>query len=127
MARPRRPIAERDLVRRAAGDIGSAKMRAQRLASRVARETMAAVDRDPGERIFDLLRTYDDDPARALATSPDIDTAALVRAARLARLEARGFRRLLPAEAANEDEAVCAEVGQRLAERYRRHLSGNRK
>ncbi|UUL82231.1 hypothetical protein [Sphingomonas qomolangmaensis] len=122
MARPRRPLSERDAVRAAAGVSGSVTCRATALARRVAAATIAEIDRPHAERILSLLNAMTGDPVTALATDAEIDTAALVVAARTRRLEARGGRRLPEAGWANEDREIAAEVAHVLARRYRAHL-----
>lgn len=122
MARPRRPGAEKLAVRAAADGPGSAKARAQRLARAVAVRTLEEMDRQPHEQVITLLATLDPSPVAVLATDADIDTAALIRAERARRAEARGGRRLPEAEWPAEDRDVLESVRATLAERYRRHL-----
>lgn len=123
MARPARPSIERDLVRLAAGDAGTASAQAKRVAQRVAATAMEALDRDPADRVVDLIRLLANDPITILATDAEIDTAAAIRKARRDRMEGRGYRRQSKAEADGEDEEVRSEVAGKLAERYRRLIS----
>jgi hypothetical protein len=127
MARPRLPDVERELViAAAAGTAGSARAMAARLARQVAREAVAFVDREPGDLADALVRAeaaLAPTPVFLLATLPEIDTAALVMVARTRRYAARGCRQLAAEAWRAEGEAVTEEVGEALAERYRRHLA----
>jgi hypothetical protein len=122
MGRPRRPDAERVAVLAAAGTQGSVQARAVRLAKRVVADTMAEIDRDPAERVIALLRDLDPTPLRALATDPEIDTAAVIRAERQARLDGRGGRRLPELEWPIEDREVARAAVAILAKRYARMI-----
>lgn len=120
MARPRRPDAERVAVLAAVDSNGSAEARAMRLARVVVQETIADIDRDPSERVIALLRSLDPSPVQSLASDPEIDTAALIRSERQARLDGRGGRRLREAEWAIEDREVSRAAVATLARRYAR-------
>ncbi len=122
MARPRRPVAERDAVRAAATGRGTAAQRALHLARAVAKRTLAEIDRDPEEHIFRLLRDLEPSPLDVLATSPEIDTAALFVAERVRRLRDRAGRRLSDGELDIEDTEIIAAVTRKLTDRYRKHL-----
>jgi hypothetical protein len=123
MARPTRPIAERDLVRVAAAGAGSALNRARRLGRAVAEAAIADIDMDPADRVIGLLRALAASPVDRLANDPMFDTGALIVAARLARLRARGGRHLPEREWPAENREVLASVASTLARRYRVHLS----
>lgn len=124
MARPRRPEREAILVRAAAGEVtGSATARAGTLARRVARAALQDLDGAPGDRISSLLGALACAPIDVLATDVEIDTAALIRAERLRRIEARDCRRIGSAEADAEDRDILANVERVLARRYARYLA----
>ena len=91
-----------------------------RLARVVVQETIADIDRDPSERVIALLRSLDPSPVQSLASDPEIDTAALIRSERQARLDGRGGRRLREAEWAIEDREVSRAAVATLARRYAR-------
>lgn len=125
MARPGRPAAEREAVLEAAAQMtGSHAQRARRLAHAVAQLTLREIDGPAVDRVLLLLRTLDATPAAVLATDPEIDTAAMIRAERIRRLEAAGGRRSLPAEWPAEDRELLRIVTDQLAKRYARHLVG---
>jgi hypothetical protein len=119
MARPRRPPAEANLVRAAADGPGCASQRALRLAARVAKATLADVDAVETDPVLVLLHALALNPVHQLATDPEIDTAALFRAERAKRADARGGRRLPEREWAAEDREIMATITAALARRYR--------
>lgn len=121
MARPGRPAIEREAVLEAAAQMtGSHAQRARRLAHAVAQLTLREIDGPAADRVLLLLRTLDATPAAVLATDPEIDTAGMIRAERIRRLEATGGRRSLPAE----DRELLRTITDQLAKRYARHLVG---
>lgn len=122
MGRPRRPDAERAAVLAAAVGSGSVEARATRLARRVVADTIAEIDRDPSERVIALLRSLNPTPLQSLASDPEIDTAAIIRAERQARLDGRGGRRLPEAEWPIEDREVSRAAVAVLAKRYARYI-----
>lgn len=127
MARPARPTLERELVRAAAaGARGSARTVALDLARRVIAETLASLDA-PDDDVAALSRALaamiEPTPLRQLATDPNIDTAALIRSARLVRFEARGCRHLPECEWPADRRMVAAITADTLARRYRQHLA----
>lgn len=123
MARPRRPAAERAAVIAAAGRQGSAAQRAARLAETVARAALADIDGDPADRVIAALRSIEPTPVDILATDAEIDTASLIVAERVRRMQCRGGRRLAErAWPADDDETVRA-VAETLARRYRKQLA----
>lgn len=124
MARPARPAVEGELVRAAlANQPGTAARRARSLAATVARQALAAIDGDPADRALLLLDALVCSPAARLALDEAIDTAALVRAERARRAEARGWRRLSDAQGCAEDREIVAAVTAALTKRYSRHLA----
>ncbi|WP_126172854.1 hypothetical protein [Altericroceibacterium xinjiangense] len=122
MARPRRPALERVAVIEAAGDRGSASCRATRLAETVAAEAMRRIDADPAEAMIAALRLLDPSAVDILAADAEIDTASLIVAERVKRLEARGGQRLPEREWRHEDRATVEAVASVLARRYRKYL-----
>lgn len=127
MARPRRPDAEGLAVREAVADWrGSAASRSRRLAIAVAKAAMADIDVAPEQRLLAMLARLVPSPVSRLATDPAIDTAAFIRAARAAALEAHGWRRLTDGEWREVDRTILDAMTARLAKRYARHLSNSR-
>lgn len=122
MARPARPMAERDAVRAAAPCHGSARARARWVASAVARAAIAAVDRDPLDGLADLLRPRTASPIDQLATNADYGATRLVIAYRSQRVVDRGGQRPREIEWLLEDRMAAASIEAALAERYRRFL-----
>lgn len=123
MARPCRPDAERLALIAAAGDAGTATERAARVARLVAAAALQDVDLSPADRIVTLLRMASGDPIDRLATDPEIDTAGLIVAERVRRLEARGGRRLPESEWQIEDREIARAVAGKLSARYRKLLA----
>lgn len=127
MARPSRPLSERDAVRQAvAGTHGSNAQRAARLAATVAQASLQNLDGDAAARLLSLLATFGSSATAELVSDPEIDTAAAFRAERAARAEARGWRRLSEIEANEEDRQIVASVTDLLRKRYVRALVGFR-
>lgn len=102
---------------------GSVNAKAGALARRVARATLHSLDGAPGDRISSLLGAIARVPIDVLATDAEIDTAALIRAERLRRFEARSCRRIGMVEADAEDRDVLALVESALTRRYARYLA----
>ena len=124
MARPRRPEIEREAVQAAAaGQSGSNAQRARRIARAVADQTLRELDGSPADRVLLLIGALGASPIATLATDPEVDTAAAIRAERAARMEARGWRRPTAAEWDADDRAMLEAVADRLAKRYARHLA----
>lgn len=125
--RPCLPQDERQAVTVAARQIweakqGSTPATAREIAARVWRhmEDMLDADDEVTPLMARLVAITGGDPAMLLATCPDIDTAALVRAERLARFEARGCRQLSAGDWQAEGRAIGRIVRARLARRYAR-------
>lgn len=93
------------------------------LARKVAKAALDDLQAMPGDRVAILLGMMANSPLARLAADPEIDTAALVRAERLRRLEARSWRHLPEREWAADDRAVIEAVTAILAKRYSRFLS----
>lgn len=127
MARPRRPAIEKHAVLAAAGTDGSMSRRATRLADRVARAALEYVDADPADRLLAILHGEDRAPIDTLATDAEIDTASLIVAERMRRLEARGGQHLPERQWLVEDRATVKAVADILAERYRRFFRSQAK
>ena len=126
MARPRRPVAEREAVLAAAGEIGSAKCLAERLARAVAAKAMEFVDADPADRMIALLGGESDDPVRTLAHDPEIDTIGLILAERKKRLECLGGQWPSERQWAAENRRTLEAIAATLAQRYRRMIADAR-
>lgn len=114
-------------MRMAAADMtGSARTIAGIIAEQVSDLLVADFDKtdDP---VLDILRelteALDNSPQRRLATDPEIDSASILRAARLEAFEGRGFRHLAEAEWAREQARNHALARDILTQRYRRHLT----
>lgn len=122
MARPRRPVVERQAVLAAAIGKGSQSQRAAQLADRVAVAALKYVDADPADRLANMLRDRDRTPVSILATDAEIDTASLIIAERVRRLESRGGQLLQERHWTAENRATVAAVAAQLTERYRRFL-----
>ncbi|MGE3745629.1 MAG: hypothetical protein AB7G25_07975 [Sphingomonadaceae bacterium] len=125
MARPARPERERELVLAAAGSIDGQAMShvARTIAQRVIAEAMRDIDADEFMSIAQrLAAVLEPSPVTILATDADIDTGALIRAARMKRFEARGCRRLPVAEWQAEDREIADQAITTLAGRYFRYL-----
>lgn len=128
MARPRRPVGEREAVRAAAVELPalSARAAAGVIARRVAAAAMSDAEIDPTDAVAlalaELAATVDGSPVTTLATCPEIDTMAVVRAHRLAAFEARGCSQLPEWQWPAERAAAMAMLIDALAARYARHL-----
>lgn len=128
MARPRRSPREAQLLPLAASEIGAQGSRSAQgsaIAAEVARIAVLDVtgdDDDPAVRL-EIASARVVSPAVAqLALDPDIDTATIVMRAAVNQFEASGYRRIPPSEWSMADEALRAEVADRLATRYRKAL-----
>jgi hypothetical protein len=99
---------------------------AAEIARRVAEDCVAYVDSDREEEIIAALSQLEAHmkpaPIVALSRSADIDTAALVVAARTKRFHARSCRQLSEPEWKRETAEVVSQLTERLAARYRRIL-----
>lgn len=125
---PARPPLEARLVREAVANSPSHTPReplARDLARKVVEE-LAAFLSEPDHPLLsaigEMSRRAFPSPAVALATDPDVDTLALFVAARVEALRNRHGRGLSPADDAAERRAIMAEMEERLAGRYLRHL-----
>lgn len=122
-SRPARPLSERGAVVQAIREMpGSVAAQARQLAKLVAAEAMNEIDRDPADTIIGLLRALECPPINMLATDPEIDTGALIRAERVAGLIVRGGRRLPERDWEADDRRILRKVEDRLARRYGRIL-----
>ncbi len=128
MARPRCSPIERELLPQAARELkarGSLSAQAKAVASEVARIALLdvmATDDDTAMRI-DLARAKMENPAiAALATMPEVDTAAIIMAEAVRQFEARGCRHLPPDQWERANAALRDAVTKRLAGRYRRRM-----
>lgn len=95
------------------------------IARRVIGDVMREIDADPGDFLTisrALAATLAPDPFTRLVTDPEIDTASIIRAARLARFESRGCRHLSELEIRTENRAVAHDAARALARRYARYL-----
>lgn len=106
----------------AAGQSGSCAQRARRIARAVAEHTLREIDGSPADQVLLLIGALQASPVDTLATDPEVDTAALIRVERAARMEARCWRRPTPAEMDADDRAMLDAITDRLAKRYARHL-----
>lgn len=125
MARPRRPASEREALFAAAGESGSARARAARVARQVVAYLAAADGEDPSDvpaLARRLAAQLSPTPIDTLATSADADTAALIRSRRLAAFEARECHQLGPDAWAAETRKIMREVEAILSRRYARLL-----
>lgn len=128
MARPRRPVAEAQVVRRAAamvvGERGlkSAKSIAAYIAERVVAELDRERDADPLELTFAAVERalHPPCPIHTLASCPEINTAADFLRIRVRKLQDRSGRYLAGPGQAKEGSAVQAELRSLLASRYGR-------
>lgn len=123
MARPGRPASEAEFVIQAVGSQGSANARASCLARRVAQAAVDYVDADPLDRAVDQVDRHSVSPVKLLATCAEIDTAGLVRAARIKSFEARGTQQLPDRQWRAETMQIVEEVAKLLARRYARTIS----
>lgn len=109
----------------AAAGHGSVRLQAQRLADRVVK-LLGAMDGDapddPLKQLIQIASTIAPLPAETLATSSEIDTAALIRDRRLARFEARGCQQLSAEAWKRETAEILDEIRIILAARYARAL-----
>ena len=128
MARPRCNPIERELLPQAARELralGSRSAKAKAIAREVARIALLDVmanDEDTAMRI-DLARAKLEIPAvAALATIPELDTAAIITAEAVRQFEARGCRHLYPSEWEIANAALREAVTKRLAGRYRKRM-----
>ncbi len=128
MARPRCSPIERELLPQAARELavkGSRNAKAVAIAREVARVALMDVmltDDDLSMRI-ELARAKMETPAvAALATMPEVDTAAIITAEAVRQFEARGCRHLRPDQWEASNVELRAAVAKRLAGRYRRRL-----
>lgn len=125
MARPSRPPAESDLVRRAAGELSadlSASRKAGMIAARVAEAVIADVDRSDVTHIGTMLKALVNDPVAQLAIDPAIATAELLAVFRHDRMAARGWRYPSPTEVSTDLSQALESLTLALAARYRRYL-----
>ncbi len=125
MARPSRPLGERDLVSTADSGAGTVSERASRLALSVANASMADIDRDDADRVIGMLRALAPTAIDRLANDPEFGTGALIVRERLKRLEARGGKHLHPSDWKDDDRAVIKAVASTLSRRYRSYLAGS--
>lgn len=127
--RPRRPALERDAVREAAAALvpdASARRAGLALARLVLARTLEFAEAEPGSVDYlrgVMVRVAPTTALDVLATHPAIDTAGMIRAARLARFEARGCRQLGPADWQVEGREIVRAAAPALARRYSRHLA----
>ena len=132
MARPARPVGEREAVRAAARELGrcrSLSAVAQDIARRVVAEVLAYLDLDLCDPMIaglvELQNRTAQSPIQMLARCPNIDTAELIMNRRSALFRARGCRQLSAPEWQAETRMVAAQVEQSLTARYARHLRKN--
>lgn len=125
---PARPPLEARLVREAVASAPPHTPReplARDLARKVVEE-LAAFLSEPDDPLLiaigEVSRRAFPSPAVALATDPEVDTLAVFIAGRVERLTNRHGRGLSPADDAVERRAILAEMEERLAGRYLRHL-----
>ena len=89
-------------------------------------EELAAFLAEPDDPLLaalgEVARKAFPSPAVALAIDPDVDTLSLFIDARVSALRDRCGRNLSPNDDAAERRAIMADVEQRLARRYLRHL-----
>lgn len=126
MARPRLPIAEVDAVKAAAAQISagrSTQCTARSIAKRVTADLLTFLDDDPVDAALSKLRALTDpSPFSVLARCPEINTYALFRDRRMARIAARECRQLGVEAWKAETRDVAAEVEDQLAGRYAKLL-----
>ena len=123
MARPSRPSAEKHAVRLAASNMdGSIQRKAVVIARAVAAAALREIDADPADAIALMLQPQKHGPIESLAGDPEIDTGAIIRAARIRRMQDRGCRHLPPTLWERENREVLREVAGSLSRRYARHL-----
>ena len=124
MARPRRPVAERDAVVQAAAILApaaSARIQAKAVAKAVVAELLADAERvDPFDRaMFEARQAITQDPVIAIVVSAEIDLASILHKKRMARFEARGCVQIGQNEWAAETSDIASEIRLRLESRYR--------
>lgn len=126
MARPRRPVAEAEMLRAAWGALCPdlpPRQAAHRLAKEVAERVAAEADMEPFPRALAAAeRMLQPDPIATLADDPEIDTGAPFRAERLSRYEARGCTQLGPLDWRRETKEITTELRRKLSLRYERTL-----
>jgi hypothetical protein len=132
MARPSRPASETRAVREAAAIVAtempsaSPPAIAREIARRVAEATIADIEHDDpvSLALAALGQTLMPSPITTLATCPEIDTASIFVEWRITRLRGRSGRYLAAWEQAVEKTAIIAELEDKLAHRYLRHIRG---
>lgn len=126
MARPARSAQERELVARAAAEIGasgSARARARAVAEGVAPLALAHVRNlggDPSPLLLLADAAMRTPTLAALAEEPGLDAPAIAREAALREFARGGCRWSEPTGRGRGDAAVQKAVAKRLAERFRR-------
>lgn len=128
MARPARPAAEAEAVRRAAElvrletGLRAVQPVAREIAKRVVEQMLVDLHLDEFAALL-AARTAPACPFRLLATCPEVATLDAFVGRRVTRMEARGGRYLSPGEQAVEQREISYEIERQLASRYARTIT----